>query len=636
MTAEASQAGHSQGPASDGLRPLRIALLTYKGNPFCGGQGVYVRHLSRELARLGHRVEVIGAQPYPVLDVVEGEDREGPALTELPSLDLYRQPDPFRTPGRGEYRDWIDALEVGTMWTGGFPEPLTFSLRARRHLRARRGDFDVVHDNQTLGYGLLGDLGAPLVTTVHHPITVDRRLELDAAESRLRRYSVRRWYAFTRMQKRVARRLPSVLTVSGSSRQEIVADLGVRRDRVHVVHIGADTGLFSPDPSVPVVPGRIVTTSSADVPLKGLVFLVEALAKVRAEQPDAHLVVVGKRPVEGPVAQAMERYGLEGAVEFVKGISDAELVDLVRSAQVACVPSLYEGFSLPAAEAMATGTPLVATTGGAIPEVAGPDGETCLAVPPGDPAALASALTRLLTDPDLRARLGAAGRDRVLRHFTWARAAEGTVAHYREAMARAGSAPGRDTGTARPAATPSHGPRPRGADAAPSGTDDRPATRVAGRSAPEGTGHGAHEASGRAASAAGDRAGAGAGAGAGAADRSVSEAPGRPTAQASGRAAHEVSRRPAAQAPGRSGAQAGGHGGADVTDRSVPDGHPTAQASGRAARAGGRADAVDRSAVMSSDRPAAVPPTAGDGGPAVSVGAADSSDRSDRESRATC
>ncbi|MET7272236.1 MULTISPECIES: glycosyltransferase family 4 protein [Streptomyces] len=431
MTAEASQAGPRQELAADGLRPLRIALLTYKGNPFCGGQGVYVRHLSRELARLGHRVEVIGAQPYPVLD--EGHD-DRLSLTELPSLDLYRQPDPFRTPKRGEYRDWVDALEVATMWTGGFPEPLTFSLRARRHLRARRGDFDVVHDNQTLGYGLLGDVGAPLVTTIHHPITVDRQLELDAAEGRKRRYAVRRWYAFTRMQKRVARRLPSVLTVSGTSRQEIVDHLGVRDDRIHVVHIGADTDLFSPDPSVPQVPGRIVTTSSADVPLKGLVFLVEALAKVRTEQPDAHLVVVGKRPAEGPVAQAIERYGLDGAVDFVKGISDAELVDLVRSAQVACVPSLYEGFSLPAAEAMATGTALLATTGGAVPEVAGRDGETCLAVPPGDAGALAAGLNRLLGDPELRARLGAAGRERVLRHFTWARAAEGTVARYREAI----------------------------------------------------------------------------------------------------------------------------------------------------------------------------------------------------------
>ncbi|MGW6487159.1 glycosyltransferase family 4 protein [Streptomyces sp. NPDC055056] len=450
MTAEAMEAGPGEGAAADGEPPLRIALLTYKGNPFCGGQGVYVRHLSRELARLGHRVEVIGSQPYPVLD----EGLPGLSLTELPSLDLYRQPDPFRTPARDEYRDWVDALEVGTMWTGGFPEPLTFSLRARRHLRSRQGEFDVVHDNQTLGYGLLGDVGAPLVTTIHHPITVDRQLELDAAEGWKRRASVRRWYAFTRMQKRVARRLSSVLTVSGTSRQEIVEHLRVEKDRIHVVHIGADTDLFSPDPSVPQVPGRIVTTSSADVPLKGLVFLVEALAKVRAEHPGAHLVVVGRRAEDGPVAQAIERYGLDGAVEFVKGISDAELVDLVRSAEVACVPSLYEGFSLPAAEAMATGTPLVATTGGAIPEVAGADGETCLAVPPGDSGALAAALTRLLGDAPLRTRLGAAGRARVLERFTWARAAEGTVAHYRAAIARSAPRPParRATTTVTPAA----------------------------------------------------------------------------------------------------------------------------------------------------------------------------------------
>ncbi|MFF7436585.1 glycosyltransferase [Streptomyces sp. NPDC008122] len=435
MTAEAIEASPRQGVTAAGDGPLRIALLTYKGNPFCGGQGVYVRHLSRELARLGHTVEVIGSQPYPTLD-------EDVPLTEIASLDLYRSPDPFRTPKREEYRDWIDALEVATMWTGGFPEPLTFSLRARRMLAARRGDFDVVHDNQTLGYGLLGGpraIGAPLVTTIHHPITVDRQLELDAADGWKRRASVRRWYAFTGMQKKVARRLPSVLTVSGTSRQEIVEHLGVREDRIKVVHIGADTDLWSPDPSVAEIPGRIVTTSSADVPLKGLVHLVEALAKLRTENPDAHLVVVGKRAEDGPVAQAIERYGLDGAVEFVKGISDAELVDLYRSAQVACVPSLYEGFSLPAAEGMATGTPLVATTGGAIPEVAGPDGETCLAVPTGDAGALAAALGRMLGDAELRARLGRAGRERVLANFTWARAAQGTAELYREALARQGA-----------------------------------------------------------------------------------------------------------------------------------------------------------------------------------------------------
>ncbi|WP_181727374.1 glycosyltransferase family 4 protein [Streptomyces sp. PT12] len=411
---------------ADEDRPLRIALLSYKGNPFCGGQGVYVRHLSRELAALGHGVEVIGGQPYPVLD-------DGVPLTELPSLDLYRQPDPFRTPRRGEFRDWIDVLEVGTMWTGGFPEPLTFSLRARRELARRRTAFDVVHDNQTLGYGLLAlrRHGLPLVTTIHHPITVDRRLELTAAESAKRRASLRRWYGFTRMQGRVARRLPSVLTVSGASRREIIDDFAVRPDRVHVVPIGADTRVFHPDPATPRVPGRIVTTSSADAPLKGLIHLVEALAKLRTEHQGAHLVVVGNRPERGPVAEALDRFGLGGAVEFVKGISDADLAELVRGAHVACVPSLYEGFCLPAAEAMAAGTPLVATTGGAIPEVSGPDGETCLAVPPGDSGALATALGRLLADDALSARIAAAGRERVLARFTWQRAALATVEHYR-------------------------------------------------------------------------------------------------------------------------------------------------------------------------------------------------------------
>ncbi|SEN30019.1 glycosyltransferase family 4 protein [Actinacidiphila rubida] len=464
-------------------RPLRIALLSYKGNPFCGGQGVYVRHLSRELAALGHSVEVIGAQPYPVLDSLG----EGVTLTELPSLDLYRQPDPFRTPRREEFRDWVDALEVGTMWTGGFPEPLTFSLRARRHLAARRSDFDVVHDNQTLGYGLLG-LGLPLVTTIHHPITVDRRLELAAAQDWRRRLSVRRWYAFTRMQKRVARRLPSVLTVSGSSKAEIAEDLGVRPGRIHTVPIGADTRLFSPDASVPEVPGRIVTTSSADVPLKGLVFLVEALAKVRTQHPAAHLVVVGKRPESGPVAEAIEDFGLADAVDFVKGISDAELVDLIRSAEVACVPSLYEGFSLPAAEAMATGTALVATTGGAVPEVAGPDGETCLAVPPGDAGALAAALDRALADPGLRRRLGAAGRTRVLDRFTWTRAAVATADLYREAIAAQGAVTGglgtgTSAGPGEPRVRPA--PRPLAAAAAAAAFDTTRTSR------PDATAHGA-------------------------------------------------------------------------------------------------------------------------------------------------
>ena len=179
---------------------MRVALLSYRSKPHCGGQGVYVRHLSRELAALGHEVEVLSGQPYPELD-------PGVRLTEVPSLDLYREPDPFRTPRPREIRDRFDLLEVATMWTAGFPEPRTFSHRAARVLRERLDDFDVVHDNQTLGYGMLDieKMGLPLLTTIHHPIAIDRQLELAATTSLRRRLTLRRWYGFLRMQAKVAR-----------------------------------------------------------------------------------------------------------------------------------------------------------------------------------------------------------------------------------------------------------------------------------------------------------------------------------------------------------------------------------------------------------------------------------------------
>lgn len=415
--------------------PLRVALLSYRGDPFCGGQGVYVRHLSHELSRLGHSVEVLAGQPYP--DVVDGV-----RLTRLPGLDLYRQPDPFRRPDLAEFRDPIDVLEYLVMCTGGFPEPLTFSRRARRELERRQGDFDVVHDNQTLGSGLLG-LSTPFVTTIHHPITVDRRVELGAATG-LRRLALRRWYGFVRMQRRVAPRLPHVITVSRSSEDDIVHELAVDRRRITRVPVGIDPDVFRPYDDVPRIPGRIVTTASADVPMKGLAILLEAVAKLRTER-EVELVVIGKRRRGGTTDQLLTRFALEDAVRFVSGLPQIELARLLGSAEVAAVPSLYEGFSLPAIEAMASGTPLVATTGGALPEVVGEDGIHGLLVPPGDAGALAAALDRLLDSAVLRDRVGEAARRRVLERFTWARTAAATAEVYRRAIreqrAAAGGSP---------------------------------------------------------------------------------------------------------------------------------------------------------------------------------------------------
>jgi len=411
---------------------LRVAFLVYRGNPRCGGQGVYTRHLTRELMELGHSVEVFAGQPWPEVDA-------GVGFTPVPSLDLYRDPDPFRIPKLREFRNSdptsIAALEFAVMCTAGFPEPWTFSLRARRLLAARRDEFDLVHDNQCLGNGILGmmDDGWPLLTTLHHPITVDRQLALSHASNPWQQFTQRRWFGFLRMQVKVARALPRVVTVSESSKRDIAAQMGVEVDRMTVVPVGVDHTVFRPQDDVAPVPGRIMVTSSSDVPMKGLVPLLEAVAKLRTER-ELELVVIGNPRPDGRVAKAIERLELAPIVRFVSGISDEELARNYASAEVAVVPSLYEGFSLPAIEAMACGVALVATTGGALPEVVGTDGETGLLVAPDDPGALAAAIGRLLDDDQLRRRLGAAGRQRVLGRFTWQVTAAGTAQQYRALM----------------------------------------------------------------------------------------------------------------------------------------------------------------------------------------------------------
>ncbi len=412
-------------PAPPAPGGLRIAFLVYRGNPHCGGQGVYTRHLTRELVALGHSVEVLAGQPWPVLDA-------GVGFTPVPSLDLYREPDPFRIPRISEFTSWTDVAEFAVMCTAGFPEPWTFSLRARALLAARRGEFDLVHDNQCLGTGMLGmiDDGWPLLTTLHHPITVDRDLALEHTANPWQAWTTRRWFGFLRMQVRVARALPRIVTVSESSRRDIAAQMHVDPARMTVVPVGVDHTVFRPRPEVVPVPGRIMVTSSSDVPMKGLVPLLEAVAKLRAER-DVELVVIGNPRPDGRVARAIERLGLAPIVRCVTGITDDELALEYARSEVAVVPSLYEGFSLPAIEAMACQVALVATTGGALPEVVGTHDETALLVPPNDPGTLAAAIGRVLGDPVLRARLGAAGRGRVLGRFTWEVTARGTAAEYR-------------------------------------------------------------------------------------------------------------------------------------------------------------------------------------------------------------
>jgi glycosyltransferase involved in cell wall biosynthesis len=406
--------------------PLRLAYLTYRGKPHVGGQGVYTRHLTKALADLGHHVEVYGGQPYPVLDSrVE--------LHQLPSLDIFNDQFPGRFPAYWELNNWPNALEALYFLKGTFAEPLTFSLRAYRALQDRVNDFDLVHDNQCLGKHILSiEKIIPTIVTLHHPITKDRKLEMQHTKNYWKRRGISRWYSFVKMQGKVASRLPRIVVVSENSIADIHTDMKVSLDRMRLVPVGVDPDLFKPIPSVARKPHHLITTASADVALKGLAYLLEAVAKLRTER-DIHLTIIGK-PRASASADLITSLGLSDCITYVSGVSDERIVELYAESTLAVVPSLYEGFSLPSIEAMSTGICLVATTGGALPEVTGRDGDTVLSCPPGDAGALAAALRRGLDDEQLRAKIGSAGRTRVVERWSWRHCASLTVDQYREVL----------------------------------------------------------------------------------------------------------------------------------------------------------------------------------------------------------
>jgi len=408
---------------------MRICLLSYRGNPYCGGQGIYIYYLSRALLELGHEVDVMAGPPYP-------EVAEGIQLHRLDSLNLY-EPDKSVRKIMSRLYDPVNLYEVLAVGTGTFPEPLTFSLRAYRRIKELLGErrYDIIHDNQCLGYGLLlmKRLGIPVVATIHHPIPIDRDMAVAQARYPWRKLFIRRWYAFCGMQGRVARRLERVITVSNSSVGSIEQAHGVRREHMRVVHNGIDTERFRKANGVPKRPNSLVLVNSGEQSLKGVPYLLQAL-RILKDGTDIRLTVVGSPLPDGQYLKLIKQYGIEDMVSFTGRVSADRLVKEYAAAEMCVVPSLYEGFGLPAAEAMACGLPVVSTTGGALPEVVGRDGEAGILVPPAQPEALAAAIRTLLDNASLREKMGEAGRKRIESEFTWERAARKTVEVYREVM----------------------------------------------------------------------------------------------------------------------------------------------------------------------------------------------------------
>jgi glycosyltransferase involved in cell wall biosynthesis len=404
--------------------PLRICLLSYRSNPHCGGQGVYLKNLSRALKDLGHHVEVVSGPPDPQLD-------DDIICHRLPCLDLYNPDDLFRMPSLKELSDPVNFMEWVGISTMGFTEPFTFGLRAYRFLKDKFHRYDIVHDNQCLSYGLLAiKRQVPTTVTIHHPITVDRRLAIRAARLPWKKLQTRRWYSFVGMQKRVAQRLSPLITVSESARRDIAKEFRLPVQNLRVVPNGIKTDLFYPMPKIAREKNLIMVTNSADTALKGLSYLLQAVAEL-AKRRDLKLMVVGAPQKNGAVARLIKELGIGRLITFTGRIDQGAFVRLYARATMAVVPSLYEGFGIPAGEAMACGVPVISTTGGALPEVVGDAG---VLVPTADARALARAIGELLDNPERARQLGEAGLKRVQASFTWEKAAQKTVEVYRETI----------------------------------------------------------------------------------------------------------------------------------------------------------------------------------------------------------
>lgn len=402
---------------------LRIALLGYRSHPHVGGQGIYVHYLSKALVDLGHQVDVISGPPYPELD-------SRVRLIQLPSLDLYAHPHPVRALKIKHLFSWTDFYEWWSKLTGAFGEPYCFGRRLVKFFQNNSINYDIIHDNQSLCYGLL-DLQKQfhnLVVTIHHPVTRDHELAIAAATTKNQRILIDRWYSFIDMQKKVVKQLQHIVTVSEQSNQDIQQAFDCDAEKITVIGCGVDTSIFRPLDKTERRQYRLITTASSDQPVKGLSILLNAVANVKTDFPQLKLVVIGQLKKEGDTEKELEKLQLHNIVEFKSGISTEELVQEYAKSSVAIVPSLYEGFGLPAAEALACGIPLISSDGGALPEVVG---DAAYLVKAGDVNELSKAIRELLNNENLQRAFSEKGRQHSLQQLSWKKVAEKMVVYYK-------------------------------------------------------------------------------------------------------------------------------------------------------------------------------------------------------------
>ena len=392
-------------------KPLKIAILSYRSAPFGGGQGIYVYELSKALNNIGHNVDVISGPPYPEL-IADIE------LIKLPGLNLFstfkfreRLKIFFHTKNKS-LDDWY---EFSSTLMGGFPELQTFGNRAKIFLSDK--NYDAVIDNQSISFGMIDiQKSKPLIEIMHHPITKDYFYDLKFARGLVQRLSKMRWFSFLKMQKKVAKQIKVVVTPSLNSKQDIHHDFKVPMQNIQVIPNGIDFNIFCPLPNIVPRANGVITTASADVPLKGLDFSLHAIARLKSEYPDINLTVIGSPRAEGHTERLIKKLKLEEQVSFKTNLTKEEITHEYANSSVAVVSSLYEGFGFPVGEAMACATPLVATNVASIPEITGSFAQL---IPAEDAEAIYLGIKNIFQSPQKYKIQAELGREHIIENFNW-------------------------------------------------------------------------------------------------------------------------------------------------------------------------------------------------------------------------
>jgi glycosyltransferase involved in cell wall biosynthesis len=394
------------------LQKLNIAILSYRSAQFGGGQGVYVRDISLALKLKGHNVDVISGPPYPNL-------YDGINLIKLPGLNLFETfsfRDRLKKFLKKKNKKFDHYYEFLSVLFGGFPEPKTFGNRANRYLKLN-DHYDLIIDNQSLSYGMIDiQKRFPFIEIIHHPITFDYKYELASSRKIKYRISRHRWYSFLKMQKKVAPYIKRIITPSKSSKKGIVDEFNCNKANITVINNGLDTNEFSPVNEVKRNEYRLITTASADVPLKGLDFSLKALKKLKKDFPNIHLIVIGLIKKGGHTEKLIRKLGLENDVIFKSNLTKNEIKDCYSKSSIAIVSSLYEGFGYPVIEAMSCEIPLIATNVSSIPELTS---EFAKLVDPKNEEMIYQSVKDILSEYDKYKKIAIKGRQHVIKNFNW-------------------------------------------------------------------------------------------------------------------------------------------------------------------------------------------------------------------------